>query len=586
MSLTRTPQIDQIKIKDQVYEINVPKSWAENDENSVQYIKDRTHFKTLLLGNEIPEEARYAFQNGYYTNGALSYVDVWQPGQSWLYAGEPCTCDSTAEHQENQECSGRYYKAKLIVGDFTLFDGEIELTKSFATLPSDTVFDTISSGTAEATKYVLIDINKIVKYQDPMAEYQPEKSNWAEGTENYNTWAKFKLWYHPNHQFYMENEPVSEEGIGTQCTLILTPVTSKQYKLTKRIDIDFLPLDYKTVKRDPEGNITIDDTYSADFVVTEQFGHYAPLSTVPAKGKAVKDVLNDAFCKDVQPTITDPYINFVISGGKKVEVGTTLDLTWNLQFNRGAYTYGTLVAPSGPKTTYPSNLEAKTFKITASNSSVVNAIKVGSNTVDLNTDTSFLTADNCSDTYDSGKTYKTLINNGTVQFTMPKTPTATVSLTAKINAACNRIYSSATMLEKQSAPLVEFDDDNFTKLTKTTSTAVSSDYRWFWAYNKDFNEVKANLRNTEIVSSQLSSFPNSMETTNLQEACFIAPNAAKLTGISMTNTATGASACISWSSETISVTDPGGNTHEYTMYFFKNASPDSGKNTYKIEVIK
>jgi hypothetical protein len=598
--LTKNSQIEQIKIKDKSYDINVQKSWTQNDPTSVQYIKDRTHYKELLEASKIQEEAGYVFNNTYYSNGLLNHVDEWQPNQSWVYAANPCTCESITAHIANTTCSGCYYTAEVTSGQTTLFKGKIELRP-------------------ESAEYTIVDINNISSYQQKLIEKgNPEtwESIWTDSSWNadsswntagqdgqkptglYTTWKDFKLWYCPDHKFYVEGEPLTSdnngEKFGAQCILILKPRIPQdeevdfgkiyKYEYVHRLDIGFLPLDYKTVKKDANGNLTVEDTYSADFKVTEQFGHYAPLSTVPAQGRSVKAVLRDAFCKDVQPTVTKPELIFTVAGGGKFEVGSTVNLTWKIQFDRGAYSYGTVLTSNGDKTEYMSNLKATAFNLRSVGAANSVSAKIGGESIVL--DRYLNLTDSCESNNDIGKNYKTLVSNGTAEVVLTGTPINTFSLAASLNAECNTTYTSATMLEMPSNPRVEFNksEGHFDQLAKTTSsTLITSDYRWFYGYNKTLDEVRQNPR---ALSSQLSGFPSSLTTDKLINAYFIAPKAKAANGIMMTNTATGASACKAWQSEEITLKDAGDNDQEYIIYYFENAAADSGKNTYKIEVIK
>lgn len=85
-------------------------------------------------------------------------------------------------------------------------------------------------------------------------------------------------------------------------------------------------------------------TYDADFIVSEQFGKYAAGATVPAEGKNVMEVINDAFCQDKQPQIIEmPSLSIEIRGNGIKKVGDTVEITYILTFdnsNRGRYSYG------------------------------------------------------------------------------------------------------------------------------------------------------------------------------------------------------------------------------------------------------
>lgn len=569
MALDQKSQIDQIKIKDKTYDINVPKSWAENNPAHVQYIKDRTHYKQLLTGSEIGEIASHSFKN-VYAEGRRIYTDNWRPQQSWIYAGWPCTHTDINEHLANDTCSGGWYNIKLQtveLGNQTattidLFEGKIWLEPYQSTGEGDNT------------------IQRLVKLTN------------AE-------WSNCEVFYHTDGYFYITGEPTVRQADGTYCsdtcTLNISPVAEiektiedtscyRRYLYTYQLDASFIPIDGKTVFLDNNGKLRAEDIYWDNFQVTEQFGRYEPQEWVPAAGRSVRDVLNDAFCADKLPNKLKPSAElFAQAGSSRYEVGTTLSLSWAIRLRKGSYTYGLVNSERYPISDTDgskafSNYAATDFKITKSINPSSEEIIFNELSFELAKDNSL--TDNCRKPNDSGKDYKTL-KSGTAKITLPAIPITEFKMTLNLNGAVNTDYKASTMLGDISD--VCFTEDECKNLRSTTSNILTSDYRWFYGYNKTLDEVRQNPR---ALSSQLGGFPSNLTTDKLISAYFIVPEARAVTGILMTNAATGASACKAWQSEKITLNDAGNNEHQYVLYYFENAAADSGKNTYEIGVIR
>ena len=590
MALTPKPQIDQIKIKDKTYDINVPKSWAQNDPTHVQYIKDRTHYQELLTGADIPpveiNAAQYSFKN-IYRNGNQVYSDNWVPQQSWIYAGLPCQHNNIAAHINDSSCSGGWYKVEFsalsTIGTETtaipLYSGKIW------------IYPFRSTGETSNQVQVLVNLESIENVPD--------------------AWKNCKLCYNTNGFFYITGEPTSEENKDTfsssKNTFSIKPVTDydekegyRRYLYTKRIDSTYLPLDGKTILRDSNGNLTAEDIYVSNFRVTEQFGRYEPLEWVPAEGRSVKDVLNDAFCTDQLPSALEPSIElYVKTPETHYEVGSEIDLDWAFRLKKGSYTYGlvnankeSIVEKDGSAKAY-SNYFAKSFEVT------VNTTTETSENNDI-TFTSFAFEgefnDDCRTMDDAGTNYRTLKQNDLDEdkkttIKLPKDPITRFTMSLEIVGDLDKQYSAATMLGDISNPLVEFK--NYSSLTNTTLNILTSDYRWFWTYSDGEANEDPNSNTIREYSNQLSGFPSTITTDKMRSMCFFIPKArAKYTeatapailetSITVQNEATGASACLEMLNKEVTVKDIGGNDHKYLMYYFTNDAQDSGTNTYEI----
>lgn len=108
------------------------------------------------------------------------------------------------------------------------------------------------------------------------------------------------------------------------------------------------------------GNVT----FSSDFVFTETFGKYEPGSTgsvtVPAEGKTLVELLNDAYSEDRNPTITQPSASVTSGQMVRAEVGTNITPSYTVNFNAGKYQFGpaTGITATGYNVTF--NSESQT----------------------------------------------------------------------------------------------------------------------------------------------------------------------------------------------------------------------------------
>jgi hypothetical protein len=593
-------QIDQIKIKDKTYDINVPKSWAENDPTRVQYIKDRTHYKQLLAGSEIGEIASHSFKNIYTKEGRRIHTDNWRPQQSWIYAGWPCTHTDLNKHLADETCSGGWYNIKLQTSKLedqtaitvNLFEGKIKLEPKI-------------TGGRDNT------IQNLIKLADLLDE--PTDTEWAEWVEE-TGWAGCEVFYHTDGYFYITGEPTVQQADGTHCsnicTLNISPVSEEEttiegttcyrrYLYTHQLDASFIPIDGKTVFLDNNGKLRAEDIYWDNFQVTEQFGRYEPREWVPAAGRSVRDVLNDAFCVDKLPSTLAPSAElFAKASSSCYEVGTTLDLSWAIRLRKGSYTYGLVSAEGYPVSDDDgskafSNYEATDFTITKSINPSTAKITFNEQ---LDKDNSL--TDNCREPNDSGpngsrEDYKTL-KSGTAEIMLPATPITAFTMTLSLNGAVNTGYKASTM--KGNTSEVCFTEEECKNLMSTTSNILTSDYKWFWTYSS--NVASTNLTSTEIraFEGQLGGFPKTIATNEMQSMCFFMPKVrAKFsdtektlenldTSVEVLNDATGTSACLKMFCKEVVVQDAGKNDHDYLMYYFTNDAPDSGTNIYKIIV--
>jgi hypothetical protein len=531
-------KIEQIRLGGKVYDIEVKKDWVENDTEAISYIQNRSHYRYEALGRDIPGDgSTYTFSNGYTENKDCNYTDLWTPADTWIYPGKPYNFTLTLAADRRIEFTGVSLP---------------ETTDGYATiLPREG------------------------------EEVTPENS--FQGKVQYNA--------HTN-TFRIIDEAYDELTLRSNLFILtIKACADTTYKLVKQLDADFLPLDNKSIGKNEAGQISVlEPIYESDFKVTEQFGKYEPLSTVPAKGKSLKDVIDDAFCTDIQPEVKKrPSLTIELSTNEDIyELGETATCTWTLTFDRGAYSYGMLDRKL-VKTDFPSDLYVNDYKVNWCDQ-IFTGTPLGSeqdfkNNQVLSTSFEY--------TIPSDK-----------EITVAESALAEVKYTAVKDTDDKYMYLPSTLLGKTSTLLdeagietVRKDMSQANKEFKCTASAakVQSSYRWFWIFNPDDTFKAESVRELANLSpdsgiqggSKLGGFNSSETTDKLQSAYFLIPKAKNIQGINMTNAATGASACISWNTEVWSIPDASKtNYHDYDVYWFKNAKADSGANIYNIEVIE
>ena len=95
------------------------------------------------------------------------------------------------------------------------------------------------------------------------------------------------------------------------------------------------------------GNIDADTLFfTKDLVFTQAFGKYEPDSsgsvTIPTETNdmSIQDLLESAFSKEKNPTITQPSTSVTLTGAGAKEVGTEFTPSYSVGFNKGSYQYG------------------------------------------------------------------------------------------------------------------------------------------------------------------------------------------------------------------------------------------------------
>ena len=298
------PQIEQIRLSDNLYDINVKKDWAENNEAAVGFIENRTHYKVVRKGTELYTTdntgnattkyiTAHRFYNGYLDpnndqNYTRNYTDVWVPAESWVEANKA-------------------------------FDISVWANANSSAISKEIVLSENDDGTT--------------------AIFEDTISGW-------------KLFYESaTKQFHVDGDIVNPQTLRTAYFKVELKVCNKEtaesqqynYTITQPLDSQYIPIDSKTITVNSEGKLQADNTYEREYLyVAEQFGKYAPKSRIYVLGKSVQDVIDDAFCTDKAATIdSTPSITLTLSPDKNVdetsndiyELGETVKGNWTLTFN-------------------------------------------------------------------------------------------------------------------------------------------------------------------------------------------------------------------------------------------------------------
>jgi hypothetical protein len=582
--LADRPQIDQIKLGGTLYDINVQKDWTENNVNKVGYVNNRTHYFYQATGTELYKadsttdySISHTFKNRYTQNGNAVhtlYTDLWFPDVSWI---------------ENNN----YYTVEILP------TGSSSTAKVYAEQKLQAIFCTEYDAVSEASL--------------------KDTSHWE---LHYDSSANC---------FWVSGEDVAQDATGfiltNGFTVTIKPCNKSEftYTLTKQLDARFLPLDTDNIRIDNNGKLTVDNSFSNDFTVSYQFGQYSPQHEVSAKDKNIKDVILDAFCRDVEPIRNEaPKIkSFEIipvteaDANGFYEVGQEVNFDWKTQFDPGKYEFSVMadaknvasdatsdVVITGHSCTitksetenesfaeYDGSGDTELFENSTGNVNVYNAIGWG--------------------TSDDGR-LATAAGNYTV--TMPSKPVLE-PMDATFTVGFNHIdvkqgdtsypHRPSTMftvpIDSSKLSTICFNGDRVTLTAKECEYKIPTfkcDYRWFWGaidngHTADWlADVFSTLPETPMTiartdlraqNSQLGSFPDSFKTFQMRKLYFLAPKG-QVSKLDI-QAADGSNPDIQ-STYSVKVADPSGVAHEYDLWVFKNATPDLAAHTYKINYEK
>lgn len=523
MHLEQNPKIEQIRLGGKVYDIDVKKDWAQNDETDINFIKNRTHYVYEAKGSDLYKNGTtdystaHEFANGYLLLAGSSnkyqcnFTDYWIPPVSWLAVGK----------KYNFQIQDAKNAESIIIENFNL-------------APTDP------------------DLNEITIYP---GENEPNKPSW-------------KFVYHIDKQaFSVTGEAIDTTERRTSFFKVSVSVCNDDtiYELTKLLDPKYIPIDYETITIDNEGRLKADSTYSKDFIVTETFGKYKVIDgkpvTVPAKGKSIQDVLQDAYCTDIcnsKPLKPGATLKVSLDKSGSVEIGTSVSCIASLTFDKGKYDYPMLdTYNANAVTELKSNLVANTYNL-----KFTGAVAEESNTQSYKTQSILL---------DEAKTY-TFTVNGTIWY-----------------SADDR-YIPGTMLGKEDV-VVQRNTEGTVQISG--SSRITSQYRYFIVYNEpdktlEYNTVYNNgnfdRELSEVLTEyKLNEFVPELITTKLQQIYFLAPKG-KVKEIALKNATTTASAGTVIGPKAITVEDAGETLRDYDLFYINNAAADSGTNKYKVEV--
>lgn len=120
--------------------------------------------------------------------------------------------------------------------------------------------------------------------------------------------------------------------------IVKTPIAADKYSYTCYI---YNGSDWAAA----DGNYRADNVYfDNDLTYTANIGVYSVPSsgsgTIPAEGKNIKEVLSTILAKEDCPKIKTPVSISVSGTNSEVEIGTTVNLSYSISTNAGAYTYG------------------------------------------------------------------------------------------------------------------------------------------------------------------------------------------------------------------------------------------------------
>lgn len=93
------------------------------------------------------------------------------------------------------------------------------------------------------------------------------------------------------------------------------------------------------------GNYNADNVFFSDDITLA--GDYTAVGnvklnegTLQSKGKSVSELFDQIFTKELEPTITQPSLTITLGSAGSHEVGTILNPTYKINFNKGSYQYG------------------------------------------------------------------------------------------------------------------------------------------------------------------------------------------------------------------------------------------------------
>jgi hypothetical protein len=534
-----TPLISKIKLGTKNFNITSPKDWSENRPAHRAYIYGRTHYEerdVAFSAQQIESEdlrCTHSFENTY-LNGSLFTADAWQPEAEWFTVNR-CYNVTFKYDQEIESINFEWELTNILPEGEETLNFNFNYLGSTLTLHYDPILNTISlSGeTVQSNTGTSISRTNTIILQ-PLA--------WENASDD----KKDKV----------------------------------QYDITKQLDSKYIAIDNKTIRRNAQGKLQTDELFNDDFTVSRAFGKYPALSSVPAKGKTLKQVIQEAFCENLLPEIvTQPSIEYQVTYNGSTdlvfEYGDTVTLDWKLKFNPGKYSYGT--SNQNDSDLYLDKIVTIPMGTSYHLGEIILAENIGQRVP--NTGVQELTG-----------TFEVIIPNA-----KPNDENKPVSLSigsSRIKAICKEDPEDFAVSSFGTATTSINFSDYAGEANAFTSSAgeISAAYRWYAGYAKEGSE-KTFEANTSVdksifTYSSLTGLPQTFITNQAKQWFFAVPKVAGITNINLTHQATGAAVNIGgFTKISVTITDAGNKSADYDLFVATNAVADSMTNTYNLTVL-
>ena len=194
-----------------------------------------------------------------------------------------------------------------------------------------------------------------------------------------------------------------------------------------------------------QGSVNADNAFfTKDMTFTYAFGKYQPTNgsvTIDSEGMSVQDLLESAFAKEENPTVTQPSTSVTLTGAGAKEVGTEFTPSYSVDFNPGKYQYG-------PAT----GVTATAYAVTDTNS--------GSASTQTGSFTAF--------TVEDGTNYKVSVTTTHTAGAVPKTNLGNEYAAGQIQAGTKTANSGA---------VTGFRNEFYGTMTTKPGTMTSADIR-------------------------------------------------------------------------------------------------------------
>lgn len=285
-------------------------------------------------------------------------------------------------------------------------------------------------------------------------------------------------------------------------------------------------------------------------VVTASVGNYKQGQKISVDD--IQTIIKDMLSKDIDASVTTSVsASLALSGAGAKEVGSVFTPSFSFSTNAGAYSQYR-DSDTGNMVNQPTNVTFSGYSVSENNRP--DGTTAGTSTSSSGTFTNFTVTD-----------------------------ALTSSSPYKLTGSCS---SSAGAVPKT---YLGIEDPDHQIKAKTWSGLVSGTvygYRnWFYGYKTGTNKLdvsaltSAQMRN---LTARNGSFPDTINTTNMQQMFFAIPAGVK-TSVAVSNNVNGAPCTV----EKTTVSIQGANNYTaiaYDVWYVNNSSADSGSNTYKIVV--